>query len=372
MRLLHLSDLHLSRYGESGTWTNGNGDDDRWEVLQTWQRWRIEGLRDRKGRPDKLRLRDPEGLIHKVKSWPSKKQDKLVGVLLARAMKRHQTSTERLIEDRPPLEELQAMLRVDPGNTNLRFLHVVDDVVALQPDLIVITGDLTDNGFGYNLIRHYFSPWIDAGRLFTVPGNHDTYDMFPRFGRAARAAFKTDGYREFAEGIGLETNQAGAYVRRVDDLAVVGLNSCKMPKTPFSASGAVTREQLVWLREIGHDAAFADARLRIGLFHHHLLRMPLEVGRRSPLEMGMRLRNAVEVMDVCTAAHLDLVFHGHRHHGYMVQLPERPTVIAAPSSTLGCKSTGRSYGWLVELDERRPFPCVHRLHTLPPVYGDGA
>jgi hypothetical protein len=98
MRLLHLSDLHLSRYGESGTWTQGDGDDDPWETIQTWQRWRIEGLRDRKGKPDKLRLIDPQGLVHKVKSWPAKKEDRVVGALITRAMKRHQTSTERLIE----------------------------------------------------------------------------------------------------------------------------------------------------------------------------------------------------------------------------------------------------------------------------------
>jgi 3',5'-cyclic AMP phosphodiesterase CpdA len=354
MRLIHLSDLHLSRYGESGTWTQRDNDDDgRWELVQSWQRWRVEGLRDRKGRPDKLRLVDPEGLVHKLKSWPAKKDQRLIAVLLARAMKRHQTSTERLIQDRPPPDELAAMLRVDPGNTNLRFLHLIDDVVALAPDLIAITGDLTDHGFGYELVRHYLEPWIRAQRLFTVPGNHDTYDMLPRFGR-----------------VGLAANQAGAYVRRVGDVAVVGMNSCKMPRTPFSASGAVSKEQLVWLRELGHDAAFAGARLRLALVHHHVLRMPLEVGRRSPLEMGMRLRNAVEVMEVCTEARIDLLLHGHRHHGYMVQLPERPTVIAAPSSTLGCRSTGRTYAWLVDLAARRPFPVVHRLNALPALHGE--
>jgi 3',5'-cyclic AMP phosphodiesterase CpdA len=366
MRLLHLSDLHLSRYGESGTWTRRDpADDERWKPVRVWQRWQIEGCRDRKGRPDKLRLVDPEGLIHKVKSWP-RRDEKLVAQLLGRAMRRHQTSTERLVSDRPPRDELDALLGADPRNTNLRFMRIVDDVVALQPEVIAITGDLTNNGFGYELVRHYLAPWIDRGRLFTVPGNHDAYDMLPRLGRSARAAHKVDCYREFAESIGLASNPTGAYVRRVDDIAVVGLDSCKMPRTPLSASGAVSREQLVWLRELGHDAAFAGARLRVGLVHHHLLRMPFQLGRRTPLEMGMRLRNAVEVMEVCTDARMDLLLNGHRHHGYVVQLPGRPMVISAPSSTAGCKTTRQTYAWLINLADRYPFPVVLPLNGRPP------
>ena len=102
-----------------------------------WQRWAIEGLRDRKGRPDKLRLVDPEGVVHRVKSWP-RNEDKLIGALLSTAMKRHQTSTERLVERRPDPEELSAMLRVDPANTNLRFLRVIDDLWALGPELVLL------------------------------------------------------------------------------------------------------------------------------------------------------------------------------------------------------------------------------------------
>jgi 3',5'-cyclic AMP phosphodiesterase CpdA len=364
MRLLHLSDLHLSRYGESEAWTQrAKGDEGRWQPVQVWQRWQIEGCRDRWGRPEKLRLVDPEGLVHKVKSW-TRREDKVLAVLLARAMKRHQTSTERLITDRPRPEELRALLAADPRNTNLRFLRVVDQVMALDPELIVITGDITDHGFGYGLVLHYFAPWIAAGRFFAVPGTHDAYDMLPRLGRSARAAHKADCYRAFAEQAHLVTSPSGAYVRRVDDLAIVGIDSCKAPRTPLSASGAVSREQLVWMRELGRDAAFAAARLRIGLVHHHLLRMPFAIGRRSPLEMGMRLRNATEVMEICTEARLDLLLHGHRHHGYMVHLPGHPSVISAPSSTLGCKSTGRVYAWLIDLGVRHPFPVIYPLDGL--------
>ena len=81
----------------------------------------------------------------------------------------------------------------------------------------------------------------------------------------------------------------------------------------------------------------------------------------------MRLRNAVDVMKACMQAGIDILFHGHRHHGYMVQLPGRPTVIAAPSSTLGCKSSEieRVYGWRMNLADEYPFPVAHDLLTPP-------
>jgi hypothetical protein len=165
-------------------------------------------------------------------------------------------------------------------------------------------------------------------------------------------------------------NPSGAWVRRYGDLAFVGLNSCKMPRTPLSASGAVSKEQLTWLAELGRDAEFRRARLRIGLVHHHLLRMPFAVGERSPWEVAMRMRNAVQVMETATEVGLDMIFHGHRHHGYMVQLPSRPMVISAPSSTLGCKSTSQIYGWRMDLASRLPFPLAHQLIEPPRYYVD--
>ena len=367
MLLLHLSDFHLSRYGEAGTWSQRDRDeDDDWELIHKWHRWQIEGKRDRKGRPDHLRLVDPEGVVHKVKNWPGRRDDRVVSSLLNTAMKRHETSAERLIKSRPGPEDLAAMLKLDPYNTNLRFLLLVDRLQAMGPEVLLLTGDITDNGFGYGLVLHYLKPWVEGRRLFVVPGNHDTYDMMPRIGRRARTEAKGVRYAEFAATVGMEFNSAGAYVRRLGDFAVVGLNSCDMPRTPLSASGAVSREQLAWLHRLGKDVGFQRARGRLGLVHHHLLRIPFAIGKRSPVEVGMRLRNATEVVRTCARAGLNVLFNGHRHHGYVVQLPGRPMVISAPSSTLGCKSTvNQIYGWRLDLEHKTPFPILERLLDPP-------
>lgn len=362
MLLLHLSDLHLSRYGETRYWTQLDDSDDRWEVLQRWQRWRIEGKRDRKDRPERLRVVDPEGVVHAAKKWPSKKDDRAIAGLLQLAMERHMTSAEALVDKRPSAEDLAALLRIDPDNTNLRFIELLDYVLPLEPDVIVITGDMTDNGFGYGLIEHYLEPWIKGKRLFVVPGNHDTYELLPRRGRKARVVAREDRYREFAEHVGNTPEECGAYLRCVDDLCFVGLSSCKQPRTPLSASGEVSKEQLQWLAEqAAENEQFRGARLRICLVHHHLMRIPYEPGRGAPMEMGLKLRNGREVMQACADAQIDMIFNGHRHHGYTVQLPGHPLVISSPSSTLGCKSTDMRYVWLVELAQRYPYPHAHRL-----------
>ena len=357
MIVIHLSDLHLSRYGETVLWTRRDQDDGRdWSPIHTWQRWQVEGARDKKGRPDELRLVDPDGVVHKSRGWPGRRDDDAISDLLATAMKRHETSAEKLIASPPPEEDLEPLIRLDPSNTNLLFLRLVKKVEAISPDVIFITGDITDNGFGYALVRHYLRPWIKAGRLLVVPGNHDTYDMMPRKGRQRRSEIKETSYQGFAEAINMAPNKAGLYNRLLADLAVVGINSCLMSRVPLSASGEVSTEQLKWLRDLGKDAAFRQARLRVALVHHHLLPMPLKLGARSPLEVGMRLRNGVETLETLSEAGFDFVLHGHRHCGYVVKLPGRPMVVSAPSSTLGCEMYGKPYFWRMDFSMEQPFP----------------
>ncbi|MBW2731920.1 MAG: metallophosphoesterase [Deltaproteobacteria bacterium] len=361
MLLLHLSDLHLTRYGEPRKWTQLEGEQENWALLHSWHGWRIEGIRDRKGRPDRLRLVDPAGIVHTTKKWPTRKEDKLIAALLSVAMKRQATSSEELIRTQPTRDDLSSLLRIDPNNTNLRFLQLVHDVLPLNPAIVVITGDITDNGLGYGLVKHYLQPWIEKKRLMVVPGNHDTYEMFPGKGRKARLEAKLERYQGFAEAVDMAPEKSGAYLRWVDDIAFVGLSSCKPPLTPLSASGEVSSVQLKYLRELSQDSAFKSARQRVCLMHHHVLRMPLEFGKRGPIEVGLRLRNAKEVMSACTNAQIDLILHGHRHHGYLVKLPGHPMVVSSPSSTWGCQSTELRYVWTMDLSQRVPFPEIHRF-----------
>jgi len=58
-----------------------------------------------------------------------------------------------------------------------RIARLVDQVLALAPDRVVITGDLTALGDEHELriARALLEPFIAAGLLVVIPGNHDRY-----------------------------------------------------------------------------------------------------------------------------------------------------------------------------------------------------
>jgi 3',5'-cyclic AMP phosphodiesterase CpdA len=156
--------------------------------------------------------------------------------------------------------------------------------------------------------------------------------------------------------VGLELEPCGAWKRVVPEAGaiVVGLDSChRKQRTFFRHNGAIGPEQLAWLRELAATPAWKDARHRIVLFHHHVVPLPVRVGKRAPTEIGMRLDDGRAFAETLAEIGATLVMHGHRHvserrhpAGYDFEL------LAAPSLTLGCKSGDAPSFWHVELDSR--------------------
>src|SRR5262249_59359772 len=58
-----------------------------------------------------------------------------------------------------------------------RIARLVDQVLALTPDRVVVTGDLTALGDEQELrvARSLLEPFIAAGLLVVIPANHDRY-----------------------------------------------------------------------------------------------------------------------------------------------------------------------------------------------------
>jgi hypothetical protein len=191
-------------------------------------------------------------------------------------------------------------------------LEIVQQVLPLEPELVAITGDLTDNGFGYQLVEHYFAPWIKKERLIVVPGNHDTYEMFPGKFRKARLEAKLQRYQQFAEAIDMAPEGCGAFARRIGDLAFVGLSSCKPPRTLLSASGEVTNEQLRWMESLVEDPDFRDARAAHLSFAPSSFANAVRVRQRQ-LDGG---RSAAAQ---CTRGDGRLYQRPHRHHSQWPQ-----------------------------------------------------
>jgi Icc protein len=362
----HVSDLHVSSFGDT---LHDRGQlikrtarvvDTSAALFETcWEEagWRV--LRARAKKKPEITLVDPDGYGHPI---PTARQS---GGLLdpveraaAKACRLEARRSATLARSIPGEGALAQMLETTPHNTNLRLLRAARSVAEQGVDAVVVTGDCTDDGAGWELVESAFARWRERGRLFLIPGNHDLY-LFP-IASSARPRptqeSKRDRWREAAARVGLELEACGAWKRVVEEAEAVfvGLDSCaRKQRAFFRQNGVIGPEQLAWLRAVAQTRAWTDARHRVVLFHHHVVPLPTGVGKRAPTEIGMRLDDSRAFTETLAEIGATLVMHGHRHvserrspAGYDFEL------LAAPSLTLGCKSGDAPSFWRVELDRR--------------------
>lgn len=228
------------------------------------------------------------------------------------------------------------------------------DLLAMAPDHVVVTGDLTTLGLPeeFAAARRWLDEVGSPATITVVPGNHDAYVAEPWERTLALWApyMLADGARPGPE-------EAFPSVRHRGPLALVGLSSA-VPTSPFLAVGRLGSAQLgrlgASLRETGQGGWF-----RIVLVHH-----PLAEGAVS---WRKRLTDAPALRSVLADGGVELVLHGHAHRTMVghVATPAGPApVLGAGSASLvpGSRRGGAQYnvyrllrgddGWEVELAVR--------------------
>ena len=362
--LAHVSDLHVSEFGDTfhdrlrvvkRSANVASVDLGKLDVVWQESGWRV--LREKNKRRPKLGLVDPEGYAHPIPSV--KESGGVVDPIERAAAKACRLEARRapvLASHVPAPAALRSMLEATPRNSNVRLLRAVQAIE--DADAVVITGDLTDDGAGYDLIEAAFARWKDKGMLFAIPGNHDLY-LFPLRGSGRPKpthASKRAAWNAFAERLGLNLHPTGAWCKLFPqaDTVIVGLDSCARPQRRFFRhNGGVGPEQLAFLRELGQGADFKAARHRLVLLHHHVVPLPHGVGRRAPSEIGMRLDDAKSAAEVFDEIGITAVLHGHRHVSEQRQpAGSNFTILASPSLTLGCRSGDDPSFWRIDLDKR--------------------
>jgi 3',5'-cyclic AMP phosphodiesterase CpdA len=184
--------------------------------------------------------------------------------------------------------------------------HAVEEVRSLAPDLVLIGGDLTTDGYAHEFreAQNQLAPLLEA-ELTTVviPGNHDA---------------KNVGYLHFTDSFGpgdvpgkgdrvlqltgrLEPGDAEGTPGQA--VTLVAMDSTK----PDLAEGEIGRERYSWIRQ----QFSAPADFRVFALHHHLVPVP-GTGRE---------RNTVwdsgDVLALLGEAGVDLVLSGHKHVPYV-------------------------------------------------------
>jgi 3',5'-cyclic-AMP phosphodiesterase len=164
----------------------------------------------------------------------------------------------------------------------------IDEVNAAGPDLVVVAGDVTDDGYPdqFPEAREELAA-IECRHVVLVPGNHDARNV---------------GYIRFEESFGSRDSRLRFGADGLE-LALVAVDSSK----PDIDEGEIGREHYGWIEE-GFEG---QADLRVFICHHHLMPVPGTGRERN------QVLDAGDVIALLRQLEVDLVLSGHRHVPYV-------------------------------------------------------
>jgi Icc protein len=216
-------------------------------------------------------------------------------------------------------------VHVGGGRFRLELLRAaIEEVNAAAPDLVVVAGDLTDDGYPdqYPEAREELDA-IECPEIVLVPGNHDARNV---------------GYIRFEEEFGSRDSRLRAELGGVD-VALVAVDTSK----PDIDEGEVGREHYGWIAE-GFDGS---ADLRVFVCHHHLMPVPGTGRERN------QVLDAGDVIALLRQLHVDLVLSGHRHVPYVWPVAGMFIVHSGTVSTLRVRGFPHPAYNLIRIEDNR-------------------
>jgi 3',5'-cyclic AMP phosphodiesterase CpdA len=180
---------------------------------------------------------------------------------------------------------------VHVGGSRFRpdLLHVaIDEINEARPDLVVVAGDITDDGYGDQYPEAQVAlARLECSKVVLVPGNHDARNV---------------GDLRFEDTFGSRDSRHRMQVGGLE-VAIVAVDSSK----PDLDEGQIGREHYSWIAE-----GFAGAAdLRVFICHHHLVAIPGTGRDRN------QLMDAGDVLALLRDCRNDIVLSGHRHVPYL-------------------------------------------------------
>ena len=174
-----------------------------------------------------------------------------------------------------------------------------------NPDLIVISGDLTTQGYvnEYNDAAIFLDELKSITETHVIPGNHDARNV---------------GLLHFEKQIG---KRKFLHMDKDGGFAIVGLDSSE----PDINDGQIGVDQLEWLKyelnKIPSDMC------KIITFHHHLLPIP-QTGRERNI-----LLDSGDLLRVLIDYGVDFVLNGHKHVPNVWMIEKMVTINSGTATT---------------------------------------
>jgi 3',5'-cyclic AMP phosphodiesterase CpdA len=200
----------------------------------------------------------------------------------------------------------------------------VEEINAAGPDLVVVAGDLTDDGYPdqYPQAREELGA-LTCEQVVRVPGNHDARNV---------------GYLRYEDTFGMRDSRERLECGGMS-VALVAVDSSK----PDLDEGEIGREHYGWIEE-----GFAgDADLRVFICHHHLVPVPGTGRERN------QVLDAGDVLALLRQCGVDLVLSGHRHVPYVWPIAGMLLVHSGTVSTLRTRGFPHPAYNLIQVGEGR-------------------
>lgn len=203
--------------------------------------------------------------------------------------------------------------------TNL-MTRTVEELNEIKPDVVVITGDLTNMGFRQEFTTaRAFVDKIECEHIVVVPGNHDARNV---------------GWVHFEELFGPRHK-----VLDLPDATIVGLDSSE----PDLDIGRIGRERYGWLK-----SQFENKKgIRIFAMHHHLLPVP-GTGRERNI-----VYDAGDLLEVLLNSEVDLVLTGHKHVPWFWRFENMIVTTAATISSLKLRGFIKPSYHLFKIEDKK-------------------
>jgi 3',5'-cyclic AMP phosphodiesterase CpdA len=208
----------------------------------------------------------------------------------------------------------------------------VEEILALAPDLVVVAGDLTQEGYPdeFQAARDALRPIQEALTTIVVPGNHDAKNVGhvhfeDHFGKG------DEGRADTSMNVHRETDPR--------DVSIVAVDSSK----PDLAEGEVGRFRYEWIRERLNEASD----LKLFVLHHHLISVP-GTGRERNI-----VWDAGDMLALLEDCGVDMVLCGHKHVPHVWALGEMLLVSSGTVSSYRTRGYARPSYNILEVDDDR-------------------
>jgi len=201
------------------------------------------------------------------------------------------------------------------------FEKVIEEVNELKPEVVVITGDLTNEGLisEYERCKTLISK-IKVDKIICISGNHD---------------YRNTGYLVFKKFFPFETiNELNK------DVVLITLGTSR----PDRNEGEVGYRQTLWLERTMKKY---DNKVKILAMHHHLIGIPDTGSER------VTILDAGDVLRTILDTNVDLVLCGHKHRPWIWNFNNLSIVNAGAVSSERVRGLFENTYNIIKIDNRK-------------------